>query len=146
MVRFVYIPLVHPCPAYCPPLILCHSSCRTRHSVEILPRNPPRILDPPRHPHTYTLTLLFPPFPLFFLSASHLSTHLPIFPLEFSLPTLTVAIILPQSNDIAKHVNSKNELCSEYGTPYICSVDVEFFIGLRFAYVNDNACDREMTV
>lgn len=52
-------------------------------------------------------------FPLFFLSASHFSTHLPIFPLEFALPTFTVAIILPHPSDIAKHVSSKNELCSE---------------------------------
>lgn len=71
--------------------------------------------------------------PRFFLSASHLATHFAIFPLEFSLPTLTVAIIFPQLNDIAKQVNSKNEECSEYGTGKSCNIDVEFRAGRRFA-------------
>jgi hypothetical protein len=41
----------------------------------------------------------------------------------FSLPTLTVAIIFisgPQGSERAKHVNSKNDECSEYGTPTAC--------------------------
>lgn len=47
-------------------------------------------------------------------TASDVTTHL------FSLPTLTVAIIFisgPQGSDRAKHVSSKNDECSEYGTP-----------------------------
>lgn len=84
-------------------------------------------------------------FPRFFLSASHRSTHFAILPLDVSLPTLTVAIIRAQSNDSAKHVSSKNELCSEYGTPYTCKVAVELRIGCRFACVNVRLCEREMT-
>ena len=80
-----------------------------------------------------------------FLSASHRSTHFDIFPRELSLPTFTVAIMRTQSSDSAKHVSSKNELCSEYGTPYRSSDAVEFFIGLRFAWVKVRLCAREMT-
>ncbi len=85
-------------------------------------------------------------FPRFFLSASHRSNHFAIFPLDVSLPTLTVAIIRAQSNDSAKHVSSKNELCSEYGTPYTCKVDVELRIGCIFAWVNVRLWEREMTL
>lgn len=44
--------------------------------------------------------------PLLFFSVSHCPIHLAIFPRDFSLPTLTVAIILPQLHDIAKQVSS----------------------------------------
>jgi hypothetical protein len=64
-----------------------------------------------------------------------LATHFAILPLEFSLPTLTVAIILPQLKDIAKQVSSKNEECSEYGTGKSCIDGVEFRAGWRFTYV-----------
>ena len=64
-------------------------------------------------------------FSRFFLSASHLATHFAIFARLDSLPTLTVAIILTQLNDMAKHVNSLNDECSEYGTEYSCTVGVD---------------------
>jgi len=53
---------------------------------------------------------------LFFLSASHLANHLAILARLDSLPTLTVAMIFTQLNDMAKHVNSLKDECSEYGT------------------------------
>jgi len=65
-------------------------------------------------------------FSRFFLSASHLATHFAIFARLDSLPTLTVAIILTQLNDMAKHVNSLNDECSEYGTGYSWTVGVDF--------------------
>lgn len=55
-------------------------------------------------------------FVLFFLSASHFANHFAILARLDSLPTLTVAIILTQVKDMAKHVNSLNDECSEYGT------------------------------
>lgn len=88
-----------------------------------------------------TLTL-----PRFFLSASHFSTHFDILPLELSLPTFTVAIMRTHSNESAKQVSSKNELCSEYGTPYNNSVEVEFFMRLKFLCVKVLLCEREITV
>jgi hypothetical protein len=41
-----------------------------------------------------------------------------------------------QSRERAKHVSSKNELCSEYGTPKSWAVGVEPRAGRRCAYVN----------
>jgi hypothetical protein len=41
-----------------------------------------------------------------------------------------------QSSDSAKHVSSKNELCSEYGTPKSCADGVEPREGRRCACVN----------
>lgn len=45
---------------------------------------------------------------------------------------------------MAKHVSSKNELCSEYGTPYNCTLYVDLCMGFRSAYVKDRDCPREM--
>lgn len=79
-----------------------------------------------------------------FLSISQRSTHFAIFILDLSFPTFTVAIIFTQSHDIAKHVSSKNELCSEYGTPYICTANVDFCMGFRSECVKDRDCPRDM--
>ena len=51
-----------------------------------------------------------------------------------------------QLNESAKQVSSKNELCSEYGTPYTCIAAVEFRVGCKFACVNVRDCEREITV
>lgn len=66
-----------------------------------------------------------------FFSDSHRFNHLLILALEVGLPTFTVGIILPQLHDIAKQVSSKNELCSEYGTPNIRMLYVDFCEGWR---------------
>jgi len=52
----------------------------------------------------------------FFLSASHFVNHFAILARLDSLPTFTVAIIFIQLKDMAKHVNSLKDECSEYGT------------------------------
>lgn len=98
-----------------------------------------------------TITPLFAfSFALLLRSTSHFSNHPFIFALDFALPTLTVAIILTYCVDSAKHVSSKKELeigvinhmlregrrsmnlCSEYGTPYNITEELELRIGRRF--------------
>lgn len=96
-----------------------------------------------------TTRSLTPSLVLFLRSASHFSTHLVIFPRETSLPTFTVAIIFPHSNDSAKHVNSKNDECSEYGTGTICT-DEELLLrpaeaARRFAKLNPFSWHLEIT-
>jgi hypothetical protein len=53
----------------------------------------------------------------FLRSASQRVIQVDIFARLAELSTLTVAMIRAQSRESAKHVSSKNELCSEYGTP-----------------------------
>lgn len=72
----------------------------------------------------------------FLRSASHRVIQAEIFARLFALSTLTVATMRAQSSESAKHVSSKKELCSEYGTPKNCTVDVEPRAGRRCAYVN----------
>jgi hypothetical protein len=52
----------------------------------------------------------------FVLSVSHFPNHFAILARLDSLPTLTVAIIFTHLRDMAKHVNSLKDECSEYGT------------------------------
>jgi hypothetical protein len=63
-----------------------------------------------------------------------------------ALSTFTVAIMRAQSRESAKHVSSKNELCSEYGTPKSCAVGVEPRAGCRCAYVNSRCGGRARMV
>jgi len=72
----------------------------------------------------------------FLRSASHRAIHAEIFARLAALSTLTVATMRTQSSDSAKHVSSKNELCSEYGTPKSCADGVEPREGHRCACVN----------
>lgn len=55
--------------------------------------------------------------PLFLFSASHRSTHAFIRSRLFRLPTFTVGITRPIRSAQQNIVNSRNELCSLYGTP-----------------------------
>lgn len=72
----------------------------------------------------------------FLRSASHRAIHAEILARLVPLSTLTVAMMRAQSSDSAKHVSSKNELCSEYGTPKSCADGVEPREGRRWACVN----------
>lgn len=72
----------------------------------------------------------------FLRSASHRAIQVEIFARLVALSTFTVATMRAQSSESAKHVSSKNELCSEYGTPKNCAFDVEPRAGRRCAYVN----------
>src|SRR6266481_4966860 len=69
----------------------------------------------------------------FLRSASHRAIQAEIFARLFALSTFTVATMRAQSSESAKQVSSKNELCSEYGTPKNCAVDVEPRAGCRCA-------------
>jgi hypothetical protein len=51
----------------------------------------------------------------------------------------------PHLSDSAKHVSSKNDECSEYGTGNSCTAVLELRAGRRFAYVNVFCCAWEMT-
>lgn len=77
---------------------------------------------------------------LFRLSLAHLSNHLLIRPLPASLPTLTVAIILPHSKLSAKQLSSVKLECSEYGTPYSVCFHVELRMGLMDVERNVRRC------
>ena len=72
----------------------------------------------------------------FLRSDSHRAIQAEIFPRLAALSTFTVATIRAQSSESAKHVSSKNELCSEYGTPKNCVFGVEPRAGRRCVYVN----------
>jgi hypothetical protein len=50
-----------------------------------------------------------------------------------------------QSSESAKHVSSKNELCSEYGTPKSCADAVEPRAGRRCVCVNSRWGGRART-
>lgn len=78
----------------------------------------------------------------FLRSASHRAIQAEIFARLAALSTFTVATIRAQSSESAKHVNSKNELCSEYGTPKNCALGVEPRAGRRSAYVNSRCGGR----
>jgi len=75
--------------------------------------------------------LLSPLSSLLLISLDHLSNHLVIFPRPDSVPTFTVATILSHRVLNAKQVSSRNDECSEYGTPYNMCLDVELRMGVR---------------
>ena len=52
----------------------------------------------------------------FLRSASHRAIQAEIFARLAALPKFPVATIRSQSSESTKHVSSKSELCSEYGT------------------------------
>ena len=67
----------------------------------------------------------------FLRSTSQRAIHAEILARLAALSTFTVATMRVQSSDSAKHVSSKNELCSEYGTPKSCAAGVEPRAGRR---------------
>jgi hypothetical protein len=78
----------------------------------------------------------------FLRSASHRAIQAEIFARLAALSTFTVATMRAQSSESAKHVSSKNELCSEYGTPKNCVFGVEPRAGRRSTYVNSRCGGR----
>jgi len=78
----------------------------------------------------------------FLRSASQRAIHAEILARLAALSTFTVATMRVQSSDSAKHVSSKNELCSEYGTPKSCAAGVEPRAGRRCACVNSRCGGR----
>ena len=70
----------------------------------------------------------------FLRSASHHAIQADIFARLAALSTLLstfTVVTMPQSTESAKHVSSKNGLCSEYGTPKNYAFGVESRAGRR---------------